>query len=209
MDRADLPIDNNTMHFDKCSIYKHPDGTCVKQAFGAGITRLRIEAECLKLIQGEDFPPKLYEYNKDFNTIRMEYINGLTLPAYIEKYNKIPEWFCKKMLLIFLKLLKHGVEYGTDIKLDEHFIIEEDTEHLRLIDYGISNNLTGVASLVEKRKKYYLSKYKFVIEESRFDDESKNNFREMLYSICTDQEILDKFFNNMELISNDELREYY
>lgn len=183
------------------TIYIGEDKTCIKKASEKCRQRLKNEYDCLTRIRGEKFPPKLIGYDEENNELKMEYIDGLSLGEYIFKYGMIPRDFAKKMVEILLKLLEYKIEYGADLKISEHFIIEENTGELRLIDYGISNILEQ-ERLIEYWEKVYMRNYSFVYKSTKDDKTSEEEFRDRLYREGIRLEIVDDFFENLELIDD-------
>lgn len=88
------------------------DGTCIKKVdLPKCFERLETEAKCLKILNG-NIAPKLIEYDREEHAIRMEYINGYTLPEYVKKYGEMPKFFYAKLVGNLFELLDNGIEYG-------------------------------------------------------------------------------------------------
>lgn len=144
--------------------------------------------------------PKLISYNEQEHELRMEYIKGLTLIEYVKRYNLIPKWFFAKLVLNLFELLDCGIEYGADMKCGEHFIIEDGTNNLRIIDYGIIHILQDRQDTIKRWKNNYRRDYAFVFNESKCDEYSKNNIIDKLLMLGKKQEIIDNYFNDYETI---------
>ena len=181
-------------------VYLGEDNTCIKKVdLPKCFIRLKNEAQCLSIMDG-NIAPKLISYNEQEHELRMEYIKGLTLIEYVKRYNLIPKWFFAKLVLNLFELLDCGIEYGADMKYGEHFIIEDGTNNLRIIDYGISHILQERQDIIKRWKNNYRRDYAFVFNESKCDEYSKNNIIDKLLMLGIKQEIIDNYFNDYETI---------
>ena len=178
------------------------DNTCIKRVdLPKCFRRLDNEAKCLILLDGY-IAPKLIEYSSESHELRMEYINGLTLPQYVDKYGKIPRYFFAKVAKNLLELLDKGIEYGGDRKINEHFLIIEEKQDIRIIDFGVSNIIQGDNERKERWKTSYKSDFAFVFEDADKEaiEYSKSEIRRKLSSYGINNEIIDEYFNDYDKI---------
>ena len=193
---------NNNFQFERficnkesavVSLYK--DKTCIKKVYlPKYYSRLENEAQCLKILNG-NIAPKLISYNEQEHELRMEYINGLTLV----KYNKIPKWFFAKLVTNLLELLDNKIDYGEDKKYGEHFIIENGTNNLRIIDFGISDIIDN-PEIIKVLMCYYRRIFAFIFNESKDDEQSKEVIKSQLLLLGIKPDIIDNYFNDYETI---------
>lgn len=176
------------------------DKTCIKKVdLPKCFTRLRREAECLKILEGR-IAPKLISYDDEEHELRMEYIEGMTLVEYVSKYNEIPKWFFSKLVEKLYCMLEAGIEYGGDMKLGEHVIIQPEMNDIRIIDYGISNILENKQSIDTIWKDCYKRTYAFIFEDTKTDQTSRDSIEYSLQCIGITEAIIDEYFKNYETI---------
>lgn len=176
------------------------DKTCIKRVdLPKCFSRLENEVQCLNIMDG-NIAPKLISYNEQEHELRMEYITGLTLIEYVKKYNLIPKWFFAKLVLSLFELLDCGIEYGEDIKYGEHFIIEDETGSLRIIDFGISYIHGQRQDIIKRCKNNYRRTFAFVFNERKNDEDSKRNIIDELLMSGIESEIISNYFNDYEII---------
>lgn len=179
------------------------DNTCIKKVdLPKCFSRLDNEAECLKILGG-NIAPRLIEYSDKEHAIRMEYIEGYTLSEYVKKYGEIPKYFYAKLVINLFELLNRGIEYGEDMKMDEHFIIDVNNNDIRIIDFGISNIFYNRPNIINKLKDIYKEKFAFVFADSEVNsiNISKYNIKNDLISCCgIKEEIIDKYFTTCDKI---------
>jgi predicted Ser/Thr protein kinase len=173
------------------------DKTCIKQTDGTQYNnRLRQEAVCLEMVKGLGIAPELVGYDEEKNALRMEYIDGLVLKEYVKEYGKIPTYYMSELVNNLLVLIDHGVEYGSDIKYNEHFIIQDDRKKVRIIDFGISDIISGPAA--EYMKAQIREEYSFVFKENKGDIESIDNWKErMLHFAGIPESVIETYLDNM------------
>lgn len=178
------------------------DHTCVKRVYlPKCYDRLENEARCLNILNGH-IAPKLISFNNERHELRMEYIEGLTLSQYVKKYGKIPRYYFAKVVKNLIELLNMGIEYGGDRKLDEHFIILEENENVRIIDFGLSYIVTGKSDIIDFCKRSYKKEFAFVFKDSNKDDIEKSKkdiYNELGYNGIS-KNIIDLYFNDYDKI---------
>lgn len=178
------------------------DNTCIKKVnLSKCFSRLDNEAKCLKILNGH-IAPKLIEYDGESHELRMEYIQGLTLLQYINKYGEIPKYFFAKVVSNLLKLLDYGIEYGGDKKIEEHFIIVEENEEVRIIDFGLSNIYEDRNDIINYWKDNYKREFAFVFMDAKITDieDSKTEICQKLYCLGIHNDIAEQYFENCEKI---------
>lgn len=177
------------------------DDSCIKSAISPkGIERLKKEAECLKQLDGH-VAPKLIEYDNSINALKMEYIGGLTITEYVDQFGKIPRFYFARLASNFLEILNDGVEYGGDLKYEKHFIITEDQD-VRIIDYGISEILSG-SHAINVWRDYYKRQFAFVFPEaSQYHiDTSIETISKSLELCCIPKDVIERYFKDYDKIS--------
>lgn len=175
------------------------DGTCVKQVFEPKcFSRLENEVKCLEILNGR-IAPKMIEYNSDRHSLHMEYIEGYPLCEYINKYGRIPKYFFAKVVSNLLKLLDYGIEYGGDRKIAEHFIIIEETNDVRIIDFGLSR-IVNRDDIINNWKECYKKEFAFVFNTASSKDieQSMNSIRNKLYMIGISKNIVEQYFEDYD-----------
>lgn|GEM_PF-7014168 len=176
------------------------DKTCIKQTDGTQYNnRLRQEAECLKMVKGLGIAPEIVGYDEEKNALRMEYIDGLVLEDFVVKYGKIPTYYMSDLVNNLLMLIDHGVEYGADFKYNDHFIIQDDRKKVRIIDFGISDIISGPAA--EYMKAQIKEEYSFVFKENKGDKESIDSWKtQMLHYVGIPERIIEIYLDNMDYL---------
>lgn len=185
---------------DDSEVILGKDNTCIKSAHTLkSITRLRNESQCLSMLQG-NIGPKLIEYDEEYNAIRMEYIDGLNLEQYCNKYHSIPKSFFSKAVGNLFKLLEYGIEYGGDLKICEHFIIDEERQDVRLIDFGLSQIINEESA--SRWREYYKLEYAFLFSDSDQSSikRSVNQMSEILGRKNINSEIIRQYFTDYDKI---------
>lgn len=185
------------IHNDENSIIQlGEDNTCIKKVdLPKCISRLRNEAECLKIMNG-NIAPKLIAYSDIEYALRMEYIRGYTLSEYVEAYGEIPKYFYVKLVRNLFELLDNGIEYGAYKKINEHFIIDSDN-NVRIIDFGISNIYLDRPDIIGRWKEIYKEEFAFVFTDSEIEsiNRSKDDVKTDLIRHCgIKEELIDKYF---------------
>lgn len=184
------------------------DKTCIKRASSPKrISKLAREVKCLEKLDGK-IAPKLIEHNNVKNTIRMEYIDGYTLPEYVNKYGQIPKFYYSKLVANLIRLVNMGVEYGGDEKF-EHFIIDVNNKDIRIIDFGESNILCD-ESVKKIWEEMYRRTYGFVFKDSADSEigkSSKAAIRNEMKSLGIEEGIIDKYFADYDKITFSEIVE--
>lgn len=183
-------------------VFLGEDETCIKKVdLPKCFSRLENEARCLEILKG-NIAPKLVSYNGQEHELRTEYINGLTIIQYAEKYKFIPKWFFAKVVLTLYELLDYEIEYGGDRKIEEHFIIEDGTNNLRVIDFGLSNIIKERQDIIELWKHNYRREFAFVFNESKHDEQSKEYFRNELLMMGIRSDIINDYFDDYLTVDN-------
>lgn len=186
---------------DNSWVINNEDGTCTKIVdLPKCYSRLSNEAKCLEILNGF-IAPKLISYDDDKHVLSMEYIEGLTLTKYIDKFGEIPKFYFAQLTTSLLQLLDHGIEYGADMKYDQHFIID-DKNNIRIIDFGISNILQGRDDIIEYWRENTVRNFAFVFKNSTEEDivESWERMCKYLYRYGISDSVMDKYFSNYDKI---------
>lgn len=116
-----------------------------EEQFGDGLNQFVEEAKRLAQFQNEDGVVKIYDSFAENNTayIVMEYLDGETLTAYLDRNGKIPADDAVKMLTPVLKSLENVHKAGIihrDIAPDNIFLTKDGK--VKLIDFGAARYAT-------------------------------------------------------------------
>lgn len=178
------------------------DNTCIKKVdLTKCFSRLENEAKCLEILNGH-IAPKLIAYDKSEHALKMEYIKGVSLYEYVQKYGEIPSNYFCEVAKNLMNLLDYGIEYGGDLKIAEHFIIDEDTKQIRIIDFGLSDILPEREDIINFCKRNHKRCYAFVFKDST--PEEVENSKASIYSdlMCAgiQKGVIDNYFKNYDMI---------
>lgn len=175
------------------------DNTCIKIAkTEKKILRLINEYECLLRLQSTTFAPKIIAYNQQQSSLRTTTMSGLTINDFVLKYGYIPRNYMKNLVSTFINMIELGVEYGDDCKYEHHFLIDEETLKINVIDYGLSNLINGNSYRVWKE--FCFNKYKFAFYNGINDANSSREFKDSLSEIGINEDVIEKFFYEMKYI---------
>lgn len=106
------------------------------------------ERDTLESLPKHKCIPALYGYGKNELgfVLVLDYIDGMTLDKYLEKYGpmiEIETFFVIKRLLEALIFLQINKRAHRDIKLENIMIENKNPARLKLIDFGLSTKLIG------------------------------------------------------------------